>query len=112
VVPGLRRRIGRERDPHCYCVPKRIIVSCYLSLRFVLLIWNGFWLELTLHCEARLPLELGRVAAELVVRAEDDRDVGCVEVYMCQQQDKLTEKMPIVVSGTYSCAFRQASIEV
>jgi hypothetical protein len=35
--------------------------------------------SLTFHRVTRLPLELGRVTAELVVRTEDERNVGCVE---------------------------------
>jgi hypothetical protein len=34
---------------------------------------------LTFHRVTCLPLKLSRVAAELVVRAEDEGDVGCVE---------------------------------
>jgi hypothetical protein len=33
--------------------------------------------KLTFHRVARLPLELGRVAAEVGVRAEDEGDFGC-----------------------------------
>ena len=36
------------------------------------------WGALTFHREARLPLELGRVAAELIVRAEDEGDFRCL----------------------------------
>jgi hypothetical protein len=33
---------------------------------------------LTLHRVARLPLELGRVATELVVRPKDERELSCL----------------------------------
>jgi hypothetical protein len=38
----------------------------------------------TLHRVARFPFELSRITAELIVRAEDEGDVGCVrDVQQC-----------------------------
>jgi len=59
----------------------------------------------TLHGVARLPLELGRVAAELVVRAKDERNVGCVLVSVVQGTRKGNKRE----TNSYAC--RQASIE-
>jgi len=33
---------------------------------------------LTFHRKARLPLQLGRIPAELIVRAKDQGDIGCL----------------------------------
>ena len=67
--------------------------------------------SLTLYCVARLPLELGRVATELVVRTKDERNVSCLLVNVRPQSTQESPLRACRTKCTNNYACRQASIE-